>query len=177
MNLLVRSAVEPHSLVSSIRAQISAIDPDQPITKIETVDELMDTSRAQPRFILILLAIFSGLALALAVVGIYGVLAYSVAERRQELGIRLALGAGKSDILRMIVRQGLALTAIGVALGLAAAFALARVMSSLLYKIGAYDLPTFALAPLTFLAIAFLASYLPARRATQVDPIEALRNE
>jgi putative ABC transport system permease protein len=177
MNLLVRTAVEPHALVSAIRAQIAAVDPDQPITHVQTVDELMDTSRAQPRFTLILLGLFAALALTLAVVGIYGVLAYSVAERRQELGIRLALGAGQSDILRLIVGQGLMLAALGIALGLAAALALTRVMSSLLYKVGAYDLPTFALAPLMFLAIALAASYLPARRATQVPPTEALRSE
>jgi putative ABC transport system permease protein len=111
------------------------------------------------------------------VVGIYGVLAYSVAERRQELGIRLALGAGQADILRLIVGQGLTLAALGIALGLAAALALTRVMSSLLYQVGAYDLPTFILAPVVFLTIALLASYLPARRATQVPPTEALRSE
>jgi putative ABC transport system permease protein len=100
-----------------------------------------------------------------------------VAERRQELGIRLALGAGQADILRLIVGQGLTLAALGIALGLAAALALTRVMSSLLYKVGAYDLPTFILAPVVFLAIALAASYLPARRATQVPPTEALRSD
>jgi putative ABC transport system permease protein len=177
MNLLVRTAVEPHALVSAIRAQIAAVDPDQPITHVKTVEELMDTSRAQPRFTLILLGLFAALALTLAVVGIYGVLAYAVAERRQELGIRLALGAGQADILRLIVGQGLMLAALGIALGLAAALALTRVMSSLLYKVGAYDLRTFVLAPVVFLAIALAASYLPARRATQVPPTEALRSE
>jgi putative ABC transport system permease protein len=180
MNLLVRTATDPHSMVSSVRAQIAAIDPDQPVTNIKTVDELMDASRAQPRFILLLLGLFSAAALVLAIVGIYGVLAYSVAQRRQELGIRLALGAEKSDILRLVVRQGLTLTLIGVGIGLIGALALSWIMASmlsgLLYKISARDLTTFVLAPVAFMVIATFASYFPARRATKVDPNEALRS-
>jgi putative ABC transport system permease protein len=180
MNLLVRTATDPHSMISAARAQIAAIDPDQPVTNIKTVDELMDASRAQPRFILLLLAIFSAAAMVLAIVGIYGVLAYSVAQRRQELGIRLALGAEKSDILRLVVQQGLTLTLIGVGIGLVGALALSWIMASmlsgLLYKISARDLTTFVLAPVVFMVIAILASYFPARRATKVDPNEALRS-
>jgi putative ABC transport system permease protein len=176
MNLIVRAAVEPHTIVSSIRAQISQLDPDQPVMNVQTVDELMDSSRAQPRFTMVLLAIFSGTALVLAIVGIYGVLAYSVAQRRQELGVRLALGAQKSDILRLIVGQGLTLVAAGIVIGLVAALGLTRLMGSLLYKVGKYDASTFSLVPLLFLIIALVASYLPARRATKVDPTEALRN-
>ncbi|MGC2695125.1 MAG: ABC transporter permease [Candidatus Angelobacter sp.] len=180
MNLLVRTATDPHGMIPAVRAQISAIDADQPVTNIETVDELMDGSRAQPRFILLLLGVFSAAALVLAIIGIYGVLTYAVAQRRQELGIRLALGAEKSDILRMVVGHGLILTGAGIAFGLIAALALswlmASVLTGILYKIGARDLTTFILAPLVFLVIAALASYLPARRATQVDPNEALRS-
>jgi putative ABC transport system permease protein len=135
----------------------------------------MDSSRAQPRFTMLLLGIFSATALALAVIGIYGVLAYSVAQRRQELGIRLALGAERGDILRLVVRQGLILAIAGIAIGLIAALLLTRLMSGMLYKVGALDLATFALTPVIFLFIALLASYLPAQRATRVDPIEALR--
>ncbi len=179
MNLLVRTVADPHSMVSAVRAQIAAIDSDQPVTSIQTVDELMDGSRAQPRFILLVLGIFSAVALVLAIVGIYGVLSYSVEQRRQELGIRLALGAEKSDILRLVVRHGLMLTMAGVAIGLVAAFAASWLMASLLagvlYKISARDLTTFVMAPVAFLVIALLASYVPARRATQVDPNEALR--
>ncbi len=179
MNLLLRTATDPHSMVSAVRAQIAAIDPDQPVTGIQTVDELMDGSRAQPRFILLLLGVFSAAALVLAIIGIYGVLAYSVAQRRQELGIRMALGAEKSDILRLVVGYGLALAAAGVAIGLVFALALswtmASVLSGVLYKVSARDLTTFAVAPVAFLLIALCASYLPARRATQVDPNEALR--
>ena len=177
MNLLVRTNVEPHSIISAIRGQISAVDPDQPVTGVQTIDELLDGSRAQPRFTMFLLGIFSATALALAMIGIYGVLAYSVAQRRQELGIRLALGADRPDIMRMVVRHGLELTLGGISIGLIAAWAATRLIGSLLYKVGARDLMTFALTPLVFLAIALLASYLPARRATQVDPTEAMRHE
>jgi predicted permease len=179
MNLLVRTTANPNAMVSAVRAQVAAVDSDQPVTNIQTVDEIVDGSRAQPRFILLLLGVFSAVALVLAIIGIYGVLAYSVAQRRQEMGIRLALGAEKSDILRMVVRYGLTLTMTGVVIGLVAALALSWIMASmlsgLLYKISARDLTTFVLAPVVFLVISLLASYLPARRATQVDPNEALR--
>jgi putative ABC transport system permease protein len=175
MNLLVRTAVDPHSLVSAVRAQIAAIDPEQPVTGIQTIDELLDTSRAQPRFTMLLLGAFSATALVLAVVGIYGVLAYSVTQRQQEMGVRLALGATRANILRLIVGQGLLLALVGVGTGLTAALALTRVMASMLYGVSARDFTTFALAPLAFVAIALLASYLPARRATRADPREALR--
>jgi putative ABC transport system permease protein len=122
-----------------------------------------------------LLGLFSLTALGLALVGIYGVLAYSVAQRQHELGIRLALGAKSADILRLVVRQGLVLAVSGVVIGLVAALVVTRVMSSLLYKIGTHDLMTFLLAPLLFLAVAVVTSYVPARRATKVDPIEAMR--
>jgi putative ABC transport system permease protein len=124
---------------------------------------------------MLLLGAFSVTALALAVVGIYGVLAYSVAQRQHELGIRLALGAGTSDIMRLVVRQGLVLAASGIIAGLVAALLMTKLMSSLLYKVGTHDVMTFVLAPLLFLGIAFLTSYVPARRATKVDPIEAMR--
>jgi putative ABC transport system permease protein len=175
MNLLVRTAGDPHNMIAIIREQISAADADQPVTDIRTVDELMGSSRTQPRFAMFLLTMFSATALVLAVVGIYGVLAYSVAQRRQELGIRMALGAKKSDILQLVVRQGLTLTAVGVVIGLVAAAALTRLMASLLYKVGAWDPVTFLIAPLVFLLIGIVASYLPARRAITVDPTEALR--
>ncbi len=179
MNLLVRTTVDPHSMVSAVRGQITAVDPDQPVTNIQTANELMDGSRAQPRFTMFLLGLFSAAALVLAIIGIYGVLAYSVAQRRQELGIRLALGAEKSDILRLVVRQGLTLTLAGIVIGLVCSYILTMAfraaVSSLLYKVGTHDLTTFALAPLIFLLIALAASYLPARRAARVDPTEALR--
>jgi putative ABC transport system permease protein len=175
MNLLVRTEVAPQSITSAVRAQIAAVDPDQPVTNIQTVEEIMDGSRSQPRFTMLLLGVFSAAALALAVIGIYGVLSYSVAQRRQEFGIRLALGAEYMDILRLVVGHGLMLAIAGIAIGLTAALLLTRLMASMLYKVGTLDLTTFLLTPLVSLGIALLASYLPARRATKVQPVEALK--
>jgi putative ABC transport system permease protein len=175
MNLLVRTAVAPLSLAPAVRAQISAVDADEPVVNIQTVDDLMDNSRAQPRFTMVLLGIFSATAFLLAAIGIYGVLAYSVAQRRHELGIRVALGAGRGNILSLVIRRGLTLTLAGIAIGLAAALFLTRLMASMLFEIGDRDPTTFIIAPLIFLAVALLASCLPAQRATKVDPMEALR--
>jgi putative ABC transport system permease protein len=175
MNLLVRTIVPPQSLVSAVRAQIAAVDPEQPVAAIQTVDELVDSSLAQPRFVMLLLGIFSATALVLSVIGIYGLLSYWVTQRRYELGIRLALGAQRADILRLVVREGFLLAISGIAIGLIAALFLTRLMSSLLYQVGALDVPTFAIAPLVFLSVALLASYLPARGAARVDPVRALR--
>ena len=175
MNLLVRTVVPPRSIAASVQAQIAAVDPDQPITNVQTVEELMDTSRSQPRFTMLLVGIFSAIALTLAVAGLYGVLAYSVAQRRQEFGIRLALGAEKADILELVVRQGIILASTGIMIGLIASLFLTRLLGSMLYRVGAHDIVTFSLAPTLFLGIALLASYLPARRATKVNPIETLR--
>jgi putative ABC transport system permease protein len=175
MNLLVRTIVPPQNITSAVRAQISAVDPDQPVAGIQTVDQIVDSSLAQPRFTMLLFGVFSATALALSVIAIYGVLAYWVAQRRYELGIRLALGAQRADILRIVVRQGFTLAIVGVGIGLLAALLLTRLMSSMLYKVGTLDLTTFVIAPLVFLGIALLASYLPARSATRVDPAEALR--
>jgi predicted permease len=175
MNLLVRTAVEPHQLVSAVRQQIDSIDHDQPVTDVQTLEELVNTSRARPKLMMSLLAVFSSIALVLVIVGIYGVIAYSVAQRKRELGIRLALGAEKSHILQLVVGQGVILAVIGTVIGLAVAVPLTRFISSLLYNVGVWDFATFALSPLLFLLIALFASYLPARRATQVHPTEALR--
>ena len=176
MNLYVRTATDPHNMVSAIRSQLASVDPDQPVTNIQTVDELMDGARSQPRFTMLVLGAFSGTALVLAIIGLYGVLAYSVAQRRQELGIRMALGAERSDIVRLVVSQGMMLAAVGLGIGLLAAVLLTRLVSSFLYDIGTHDITTFALATLVFLGIALVASYVPARRATAVDPTEALRH-
>jgi predicted permease len=175
MNLLIRTGVPPLDMASAGRAQISAIDPDQPVTAIQSVDDLMDAGRAQPRFTMLLLAAFSVTALALAAIGLAAMLAWTVVQRRQEMAIRLALGAEPNDILWLIVRQGLLLASSGIAIGLAAGLALTRLMSSILYKTSAHDLGTFAFAPLIFLVIAWFASWLPARRATKVDPLDSLR--
>lgn len=175
MNLLVRTEVEPGSLTSAVRSQVYAVDSTQPVTNIQTVDDLINSSHTQPRFTMLLLAAFAATALVLALLGIYGALAYSVTERRHELGIRLALGARRSDIVLLIVRKGFILATSGIAIGLAAALFLTRLMSSLVYRVGPRDLATFVLTPLVFLSIAMLASYLPARRATKVEATEVLR--
>jgi predicted permease len=175
MNLLVRTDVPAHTVTSAVRAQIASIDPDQPVTQIETVEELINDARTQPRFLLILVAAFSGVALLLSLVGIYALLSYTVVQRQQEFGIRMALGAERRDILRLVVRHGFVLAVTGVAAGLVAAFALTRLLAGMLYKTAGHDAVTFIAAPLVFLAIALLASYVPARRATRVSPIDALR--
>ena len=175
INLIVRSAGDPHRLAAAIRARVLKIDPDQPVTRLQTMEELLDAGAAQPRLTTFLLGGLSAAALLLAVIGIYGVISYSVAERTQEMGIRIALGAGASEILGLVLRQGLTLAALGIAIGLAAALALARLITTLLYHVSPTDPVIYLSAPFIFAAVALLASYLPARRATKVDPVVALR--
>lgn len=173
--LSVRTALDPHSLASALRAAIAAADPDQPLTGIQTMEERVQEASASPRFTMLLIGVFSATALILAAIGIYGVVAYSVAQRTQELGIRIALGAGKTDILRLVIGNGLALTLAGIAIGLAGSLALTRAISAMLYATSATDPLIFGASAAFFLAIALIASHLPARRATGIDPIEALR--
>jgi len=173
--LIVRTSVEPMSLATSTRDAIWAVDKDQPVANVDTMDHIVSEAIARQRFSMLLLGIFAALALILAAVGIYGVMSYSVAQRIHEIGIRMALGARRTDVLKMIVNQGLKLVSIGMMLGLAAAFLLTRVLQSLLFGISATDPVTFFGISLVLLAVAILASYLPALRATKVDPIIALR--
>ena len=173
--LVVRTSVEPLSLANSVRNAIWAVDKDQPVANIDTMDHIVSEAIARQRFSMLLLGVFAGLALVLAAVGIYGVMSYSVAQRTHEIGIRMALGARRTDVLKMTVSQGLKLVTIGMMLGLAAAFLLTRVLQSLLFGISATDPITFLGISLVLLAVAILASYIPALRATKVDPIIALR--
>jgi putative ABC transport system permease protein len=175
MRLVVRAAGDPRTLASALRNRVLALDRDLPVTDIQTMDEVLDAAAAEPRFTTSLLGALSGIALLLAVVGIYGVIAYSVAERTQEMGIRLALGAERGDILRLVLRQGLVLALSGIALGLAGSFAVTRLLGSLLYHVSTTDPLTFAAGSVLFVVVALVASYVPARRATRVDPIIALR--
>jgi putative ABC transport system permease protein len=175
LNLSVRAAGDPRGLISAIRRQVALVDKDQPLTSVQTMEELVGSASAQPRFTMLLLAVFSATALILAIVGIYGVIAYSVAQRTGELGIRMALGADRDDVLKLVVGHGLRLTLIGIGIGLAGALALTRLMSSLLYQTSATDPIAFVVSALLFTVVAVLASYLPARRATRIDPTDALR--
>jgi predicted permease len=175
MNLIVRTQGDPHNFIPGVRAAVRAVDRDQPITAVKTMEDVLESGAAQPRFTASLLGALSGAALLLALVGIYGVIAYSVAERTQEMGVRIALGAERKDILRLVLRQGITLAACGIAIGVAASLALTRLLTSLLYRVSATDPLTFAAASALFLGVALVASYLPARRATRVDPAVALR--
>jgi putative ABC transport system permease protein len=167
------------SLSGAIRNQAQAIEPNEPVNPVVALEERLSNSRAVTgrRFQMLLFGVFAGIALVTAAVGIYGVISYAVSQRTQEIGIRVALGAKASDVLRMVIWRGISLTLIGVALGLAAALALTRVMKNLLFEVSATDPATYALIALLLVGIAFIASYLPARRATKVDPLTALRCE
>jgi putative ABC transport system permease protein len=175
MNLLVRTNIPPTAAVEAVRAQIAKVDSNQPVDEIETAEELIGSSRAQPRFTMMLVSGFSATALLLAIVGVYGVLSYSVGQRSQEFGIRLALGAHRSDILRIVMRQAMVLATCGIVAGLCASLALTRFLAHVLYKTGSHDLATFILAPLLFVLVAAIASYLPARRAMKLEPVEILK--
>lgn len=175
MFVVVKSTGAPLDLVPTVRRELGEIDRDQPIADVETMEDRIGQSLTTRRFSTLLLASFAVLALALAAIGIYGVVAYSVTERTHETGVRVALGARKRDVLAMAMRQGLRATAIGIAAGIAAALAAARVIGSLLYGVAWTDPVTFTGIPLLLAVVAVIACYLPARRATRVDPLQALR--
>ena len=177
MSLIVKSAADPAALTSAIRGAVALIDKDQPIFAIATMQQLVNDSVSTRRITLILLGLFSAMALLLAAIGIYGVISYSVAQRTHEIGIRMALGADHGGVLRMILAQGAEIAGAGVIIGLAASFALTRLMVKLLFSVGAGDPLTFAAVAIVLALVAMLACYIPARRALRVDPIIALRYE
>jgi putative ABC transport system permease protein len=175
MFLTVRTARDPQSLAGALRREVWAVNPDQPISSIRPMEELVYGSVAQPRFSMLLLGSFAAVALILAAVGVYGVMNYSVTQRTHEIGIRMALGAQTLDVVRLVVGQGLLLAGIGVTIGAGLAFALMRLMSTLLYGVTAADPGTFVGVSLMLAGIAVVASFIPARKATRIDPMAAVR--
>jgi putative ABC transport system permease protein len=177
MAIVVRAASNPLGLAAAVRDQILGVDKAQPVYDVKTMSQIVGDSVSQPRLYMVLLVIFAGIALVLAAVGIYGVMNYSVNQRRHEIGIRLAIGAQHSDIIKMVVGQGLLLAVIGVGIGVGAAFFLGWLVESLLFNVSGRDPSIFIALPVVLVLVALLASYVPARRATRVDPMIALRAE
>jgi putative ABC transport system permease protein len=177
MTLVVRTKRDPTSMLSTLRDEMQNVNKAVPISSVQALSETIGDQLAVDRLIAVLLSIFGGAALLLAAIGIYGVMGYAVAQRTREIGIRVALGAERSDIMTLIVRRGLTLTLIGAGIGLALAVALTRALKTLLFGVSATDPFTFGTIVTLLVAVALLACYFPARKATKVDPIEALRNE
>ena len=177
VTLAVRTSLDPHSLISAVRAELRTMDPSLPIYDVRTEEELIEKDIAPRRFSLTLIGLFAGLALLVAAIGVYGVISYTVAESTKELGIRMALGALKSDVLGMVLGRGLKLVLMGIAIGAVAALAATRVMASFLFHVSATDPVTFVAVAGIFVVVALAACLIPARRATNVDPMVALHYE
>jgi len=177
MTVITKATTDPNQLIGAVRQQVKAVDPDQPIYNIRTMNEIRSDSVAPERLNLTLLSIFAGIALVLAVVGIYGVMSYSVTQRTHEIGIRMAIGAQPRDVFKMVLRQGMILALIGVAVGLLGAFGLTRLMATMLFGVEPTDPATFAAIAVLLTCVALVACYLPGRRATKVDPVVSLRYE
>jgi putative ABC transport system permease protein len=175
--LVIHSAQNSSAVSAALRGVIRSVDKNEPISSISTMEQLLSQSVAEPRFRTLLLGIFAGMAFLLAVVGIYGIISYSVSQRTHELGLRMALGAERHDVVRLVVGQGMRLTFVGMAVGLLAALGLTRLLASFLYAVRPIDPVTFVVVSALMFAVALLASYIPARRATKVDPLVALRYE
>jgi putative ABC transport system permease protein len=177
MTLVVKGSGDPTQLVASARQQVKAIDPDQPIYSPRSMGDIRAESVAPERLNLTLLSLFAGIALVLAIVGIYGVMSYSVTQRTHEIGIRMAIGASRADVFKMILGHGMKLTLVGIVVGLLGAFALTRLMATMLFGVEPTDATTFASIAVLLIAVALLACYLPGRRATRVEPTISLRYE
>jgi putative ABC transport system permease protein len=175
LTTVVRTTGDPFAIVGAVRNEVRSLDSELPVDRVKTLDQYLAESVAQPRFNTLLLALFAGTALILTVIGLYGVMAYSVAQRTREIGVRIALGAQTGDVLRLIVGQGMKLTLLGVIIGLVASLALTRLMKSLLYGVSPTDPLTFAGIALLLTVVALVACWAPARRAAKVDPMVALR--
>jgi putative ABC transport system permease protein len=177
IEVVVRSAGAPTQLANGLRAAVAAIDPDETISTVHSMDELVSTSLAQPRFSSLLLTLFAGIALMLAAVGLYGVISYAVSQRTREIGIRMALGARPADILRLMGTEGLRMTALGLTLGIGGAFLATRWLSALLFEVTPHDAASFLALPMALGMVAAVACWIPARRAARVDPLVCLREE
>jgi putative ABC transport system permease protein len=177
MTVVAHTTGNPESYVNAVRQAVRSVDPDQPISAVHTMDDLLEQSVGQRRLSMLLLSLFSGIALLLASVGIYGVMSYSVAQRAREIGVRIALGAERGDVLRMVLRQGMRLALAGVGVGLLTAFALTRVIASQLYDVRPTDPVTFVVVAVLLTGVALVANLVPALRATRVDPAVVLREE
>jgi putative ABC transport system permease protein len=176
MTIAVKTSTsEPDALASTIKAEIHKVDPDQPVYRIRTMDRFVSETVAGPRFTTLLLGIFAGLAIVLAVVGVYGVISYTVAQRSHEIGVRIALGAGRPQVIGMILRQAMSMTVIGVAAGLVSIFTLTRFMATLVFGVSVTDPFTLVIVTLLLVGVALIAAYVPAHRATRIDPMSALR--
>jgi len=177
MSFAVRTQTDPAAMTQAVKDQIWKVDSQLPITKAQTMNAVAAASFAARRFNMLLLTLFAGLALVLAAVGVYGVMSFAVTQRTHEIGIRMALGAQVGNVMRLVMKSGLVIALVGVAIGLAGAFALTRLMTSLLFAVEPTDKTTFAAVAVSLLLIALAACYIPARRATKVDPLVALRYE
>ncbi len=177
MVFVVRTTADPGTLLARVREAASSLDPDVPVAGLSTLESYVTNAMAQTRFMLALISTFAGLALVLASIGLYGVISYSARQRTREIGVRVAFGAGESDVLRLIVGNGMVVSLIGIAIGLAGAVGVTRVVTSFLVGVGATDPLTFASVPLLLLVVSLVASYVPARRASRTDPVHALRDE
>jgi len=177
MGLAVQTEGDPAAIASAVRREILKLDPEQPISSVRTMQQVLSDSLMLRRVSMLMLTVFALLALTLATVGIYGLTAYSVSRRTHEIGLRVALGANQTQILRLVVVRGLLTSLVGAAIGLAAALQLTRALSGMLYGVTATDPLVFAGVPLLLVAVSIVASYLPARKATRIDPLVALRYE
>jgi ABC-type antimicrobial peptide transport system permease subunit len=173
----IRSSLEPASLRTAVQREFQAVDGQMPISRVRTMEEVISQNVARQNFNMLLLSIFAAIALTLAAIGIYGLMSYSVEQQTQELGIRMALGAGREQVMGLILRQGMTPAGIGVLAGVVIALALTRVLGNLLYGVKATDPSTYILVALLLTGVALFATYIPARRATRVDPLVALRQE
>jgi putative ABC transport system permease protein len=177
MDVAIKTSVDPWTILPAVRKQIAALDPDQPLGPVHTFEEMLDRSIAPRRLNLTLISVFSASALLLSAVGIYGVMSYIVGQRRREIGIRIALGAQKRDVARLVIRNGIAMVAVAIAVGVVGAFALTRFMSALLFGVQSADLSTYTIVAALLVGVALCACYVPARRAGNLNPLEALHSE